>query len=110
MTIPEVERALGKIERLLDGIENRPEMYGAHPESLETQVRQAVAMRQLLWGYEDFLVNRAIASFTSRVNGDFTNHPLWAILKKEGMLDQLPHLLGDFARWVAQEYPPKTRK
>jgi hypothetical protein len=51
-------------------------------------------------------VNLAYIRFVNTVNGQPNNRPIHCILREEGMLDQLPRLLGDFARWVAREYPP----
>ena len=105
-----IQAALARVDKQIEGIELRPRSMGSHPESLETQMRQALAMRQLLWGYKQLDLNWYMVFFTHQLNGEPSNLPLWAILQREGMIDQLPRLLGDFARWVAREFPPKTRK
>lgn len=99
--------AMVLITRALDGIEHRAPMYAQHPEAQEAQAFQFVGLRQVLHGYLDFDVHAAWGRFVESVNGEATSGTLYPILREHGMLDQLPRLLGDFARWVAVEWPAR---
>lgn len=110
------ERALRRVSDTIEGVEKRPGMYAWSAEALEATMWQAVGMRQLLWGHGDECdINGLHAKFVASVAGEDTSHPLWSVLKEHGMLGRgrldhfgdLPRLLGDFARWVAQEWPPR---
>jgi hypothetical protein len=105
--------SLDYIERTLDGLEHRPSMYAWGAEALQNEAMLLVALRQRLWGYHDFDVHACVCQFTDAVNGERRPIPLWCILREEGRLRtrhdnfrDLPGLLGDFARWVAREWPP----
>lgn len=105
----EATAALHRIAMHLDGIEHRSRMYASHFEALEAQVHSLVGLRQILWGYgdEDFDVNRALIQFTHTVMGQWLSTTLCYQLRDDGRLADLPRLLGDFARWVAREWPPR---
>jgi hypothetical protein len=98
--------ALAVIATTLQAIEERAPMYAHAPEALEAQVWMLVWLRQILFGYSDFDIGDASSTFTAALNGGPTSFPLFVVLRDEGMLDQLPRLLGDFGRWVAREWPP----
>ena len=98
--------ALESIRVTLETLEAHPELFGS-AEACELQTMTLVSLRHLLWGNEQGAVQDARESFTTQVNGEPYNGPLFALLRDEGMLGDLPRLLGDFARWMAQQYPPK---
>jgi hypothetical protein len=100
-------KALKRIAAILGGMEQRPRMFAWHPETLELSFVALVDLRQVLAGYDDFDVHAAWCSFIEQINGEPNNVPLYAILRDEGMLAELPRLMGDFARWVAREWPPR---
>jgi hypothetical protein len=104
-----VSNALEAIRVTVETIETRPELFGS-AEALERQMMTLLSVRHLLWGHAPapngaFLDARE--SFIAQVNGEPSAYPLYAILREEGMVEELPRLLGDFARWMAQQYPPK---
>jgi len=101
-----VKLALARIASQLEGIEKRPRTYGS-PETNECEVRMLVGLRQILFGYGSFDEFWPYARFVAHVNGRrSTVLPLFEILDASGRIDELPKLLGDFARSVAEKWPP----
>lgn len=101
---------LADVAIALDGIEHRPRMYGG--ESLEFQALAAVELRQRIlrptWhAIDPSETTDAWHAFGALVIGEVRSVYLYAVLREEGMLDRLPGLLGDAARWIAREYPPE---
>ncbi len=101
---------LADIARGIDGIEQRSRMYAVHPEALESQFLQLVAMRQHLIGRDDFDLHDAYERFVAELIGERSNTYLHVILREHGVLDKLPGLLGDFGRWVAREWPAEVAR
>lgn len=104
---------LARIDRWLVAIEERPQMFGMHAYVIEGEMRQLVAVRQMLRGYEEFDASAAMQHFLYTMVRQ--NHPcgLVGLLRDHGMLGRgyrdafgdLPRLLGDFARWVDHRWP-----
>jgi hypothetical protein len=106
------------VQLLLEALENAPEMFEAatlwrfaategFPRDQEAMVILLVKVRWLLTRRESIdVVDELHARFIDELNGEPYDGPLWALLREEVMLDEHPRLLGDFARWVAREWPP----
>jgi len=102
-----LETLLIRIEKILQNLERAPRMWGGD-DAQEALVFALVGLRQVIFGYPEFDTLTALIHFTRAVNGQSDNRPLSYILREEGMSDQLPRLLGDFARCVARDFPPLT--
>lgn len=90
----------------LAALEESPAIFGP-PREQEDLVLLLVKVRWLLTRPESIdVVDELLVRFTNELNGRPYYGPLWALLREEVMLNQHPQLLGDFARWVAQEWPP----
>lgn len=103
--------ALDSLNKRIVSIETNHRSWGG-PEALELQMLGMVELRQKMVRPAALTANpretrRAYVMFVSMVNGADINLPLFCVLREAGMLDQLPRLLGDFARCAAVEYPPE---
>jgi hypothetical protein len=94
--------ALAYIERELADLERE-----APKEGTEAAVFTLVAVRHVLWGHEAPIV-KAHERFVDEINGEPTKESLTTVLRLEGIGRDLPRILGDFARWVAAMWPPRT--
>jgi hypothetical protein len=103
--------ALYSLVKRIASIEKSSHSWGG-PEAAECQLRLMVETRQMLvrptaLTLDPFETRDAWCRFVATLNGADYNGPLHQILRDEGRLAELPKLLGDFARWVAIEYPPE---
>jgi hypothetical protein len=110
---PTEQHLLDMANAAIEGIEKRPRMYATNSETLWATMLDAVTVRQVLLrpsvAHPGEEVRDAMIAFDAAVLGEELNTPLWCTLKDHDALDQHPKLLGDFARWVAQEYPPEVQ-
>lgn len=105
------DAALSLINAWITNMERAPRMWG-DDESLELQMLQLVEIRQLMLrplalGLDHRETRRGFCRFISLINGSSYNSTLSSLLRDEGRLSELPRLLGDFARYMALEYPPE---
>lgn len=104
---------LDMIQRRISALERYPNTWGTSETQelmmlnfveIRTHLLRPDALRQ-----DPLEVRRAWIKFVSSINGESTNAPLHVILKEENKLELLPNLLGDFARWILQEYPTEKQ-
>ncbi len=123
------ELLLRRVQGQIEGLESHPGMWGS-AETLDFIMLTLVRYRLLLTRpraaaasdaehvaakVDDRPMDAGVidegftpyACFVAAINGESTNTFLHCILREAGLLAELPRLLGDFARWIDQEWPPE---
>ncbi len=106
-----LDREIVEIQARIEGMETHPGSWG-DGEALELQWLLLVEARQRLvrpvaLGRNPHETRNAWIRFIVAVYGEPTSCPLSWLLREHGRSADLPRLLGDAARWIAQEYPPE---
>lgn len=114
MADPRIEAAretLAMVTAWLDSMERYPKSWGP-PQALEVSCLAMVEVRQRLLRPTAHRANQyetreAWIRFIGSVNGGHTPQFLCDVLREKRRLKELPGLLGDMQRWIAQQHPPE---